>query len=159
MARESPDYAVTRVNGAFAASRVRVTVADVSDGTGAPPAPGVTRLASQPYVFAVHTGMITYPLARFVRLVHTPALREDPLLAKRADTYLRAAEDAVAVHDAEWREDAAGDGTYVVPRGAPVAFDGTELPSTSRSPSAGRWPSSLPSPGARTMRRRCARWR
>jgi len=129
MSRESPDYAVTRVNGAFAASRVRVTVADVGDGSGAPPAPGATQLASRPYVFAVHTGMITYPLARFVRLVReTPALREDPRLADRAETYLHAVEEAVAVHDPEWRENAAGDGTYVVPRGAPVAFDGTELP-------------------------------
>lgn len=51
--------------------------------------------------WAVHTGMITYPAAEFVRIV-----RGKPALARRygakADAYLRACEEAVAAHDSEW---------------------------------------------------------
>jgi hypothetical protein len=55
------------------------------------------------YVWAVHTGMITAPMARFVAVV-----RNDPALKERwgadADRLLKIAEEAVAAHDGEYRE-------------------------------------------------------
>ena len=59
----------------------------------------------------VHTGMVTYPAAEFVRTV-----RGKPALARyrtKADAYLRACEEAVAAHDPEWfNGPAAGEGYY-----------------------------------------------
>jgi hypothetical protein len=60
------------------------------------------------YVWAVHTGMIVAPMARFAAVV-----RNDPSLTARwgtdADRLLKIAEEAVAVHDAEYREGPRGD--------------------------------------------------
>jgi hypothetical protein len=129
MASGDADHAVARVNAAFSGSAVRVTAAAPTPRTGAPPATGVTAFTSLPYVFAVHTGQIAYPLARFARLVlEAPDLRRDAFFRSRAEAYLRAVERAVAVHDPEWRVDALGRGAYVVPRGAPTSFDGAEAP-------------------------------
>lgn len=55
------------------------------------------------YAWAVHTGMIVAPMARFAAVV-----RSDPRLKERwgsdADRLLKIAEEAVAVHDEEYRE-------------------------------------------------------
>jgi hypothetical protein len=55
------------------------------------------------FAWAVHTGMIAAPMARFAVVVRSdPALKER--WAKDADRLLRLAEEAVAVHDGEYRE-------------------------------------------------------
>ena len=127
----SPDYAVARINGAFEASKLQVTARDLRGpaAAGGVPAPGSVRLRAQRYVFPAHTGQLTFPLARFVRIVReTPGLRDDPGYRATADRFLAACVAAVAVHDEDWRETPAGEGFYVIPKGTPVRFDGAELP-------------------------------
>ncbi|RJQ29718.1 MAG: hypothetical protein C4589_04475 [Peptococcaceae bacterium] len=77
------------------------------------------------YIFAVHTGMITYPLARFAQIVAA-----DPSLQNyqaAAATFLQAAKDAVAVHDDEW-VDRGDTGYYQFRAGAPYKQAGLGLP-------------------------------
>ncbi|NLN26977.1 MAG: hypothetical protein GX161_02080 [Firmicutes bacterium] len=56
---------------------------------------------SSHYVWAVHTGMITYPMIRFVRLVWADE-RLQARWGARALEYLRAVEDAVRTHDEDF---------------------------------------------------------
>ena len=64
------------------------------------------------YVWAVHTGTIVAPLARFAAVV-----RSDPQLAAQwkdaADRLLQVAEAAVSVHDAEYRDGPGPDEGYL----------------------------------------------
>lgn len=64
------------------------------------------------YAWAVHTGMIVAPMARFAAVV-----RSDPSLMKQwskdADRLLKIAEEAVAVHDNEYREGPQLDEGYI----------------------------------------------
>ena len=64
------------------------------------------------FAWAVHTGMIVAPMARFAAVV-----RGDPKLQSRfgtdADRLLKIAEEAVAVHDDEYREGPGADEGYV----------------------------------------------
>jgi hypothetical protein len=128
-------HAVTRINGDFA--RVNATpagprtmlTASVRSAIAGPPMPtGPVPLSPAPYIFAVHTGQITYPAAGFARLVYqTPDLHAK--YKKKADAYIVAIEEALAVSDEEWREDEkTGEGWYVWAKGSPAAFDGAELP-------------------------------
>jgi hypothetical protein len=130
----SPDYAVTRVYDAYPT----LTMTTARDPRDAPapaqgsqdgsPALGTFALASQPVIFAVHTGMITYPIAAYVRTVYDdPRLRNERRYKAKADEYLTAVTEAVAVHDDEWREDG-GLGYFQWPKGMPVPYDGTEQP-------------------------------
>ncbi|MFD1717357.1 hypothetical protein [Georgenia deserti] len=102
----------------------RWTAKVLADGV---PRPGTYEAEQQYYAFAVHTGMVTYPMAIFARTV-----LEDPALSRSryrgpAQRYLTAARRAVAFHDGELRSDERGT-SYVWPQGAPVPFDGTEQP-------------------------------
>jgi hypothetical protein len=131
MRRGDPSYAVDAVNAAFGASPMLATARDArADPTvDAQPALGTFAFRSLPYVHPVHTGQITFPLARFVRLVRErPELASVPRYARAADRYLEAAQQAVAVHDPDWRITADGQGSYAFPRGAPVRFDGADAP-------------------------------
>jgi hypothetical protein len=81
-----------------------------------------------PFIQIVGTGMIIYPLALFARTVRAiPELRDDARYAAKANEYIQAVKDAVAVHDEEWRDIGDDMGTYVVPRGWPFGVDGVEL--------------------------------
>jgi hypothetical protein len=64
------------------------------------------------YVWAVHTGMIVAPMARFAAVV-----RNDPRLkekwSKDAERLLKVAQEAVAVHDADFREGPGADEGYL----------------------------------------------
>jgi hypothetical protein len=83
----SPDYVVTRVYDAYPTGTM-VTVRDLrtAPAAGDPPAPGDTALVSAPVVFAVHTGMISYPLAWFAATVLTDGrLRRNPHLRRKAE--------------------------------------------------------------------------
>src|SRR5881409_1835019 len=71
--------------------------------------------------------MITYPIASFVRLVHS-----SPVLMRRyrskAAEYLTACREAVAVHDWEYRKTSAGGGYLIWPKAQPLPYDGCEQP-------------------------------
>ena len=86
-------------------------------------------MLTKPVIFAVHTGMITYPIASFVRLIQTsPALFRRARYRLKALEYLAACRAAVAVHDWEYRETPTGEGYLIWPKGQPLAYDGCEQP-------------------------------
>lgn len=140
MDRGDANYIVRRVNDTFAETNAGnkgaalVTVKDVRTGEDA--GMSIPRLGgdgtpvgftSIPYVFAVQTGQIVYPMARFAALVN--ATDDLKTYRSKAEEYLLAVEAAVGVHDGEWREDPeTGRGWLVWPKGSPVVFDGCELP-------------------------------
>jgi hypothetical protein len=126
----SPDYAVRRLYGAYPAV-VLVTALDLRETPAAAgvPAPGTFRMTSLPTIFAVHTGMITLPIAHFVRTVlHTPKLLLNRRYRIKALEYLFAVRAAVAVHDAEYRVTENGEGTLIWLKGSPQQWDGSEQP-------------------------------
>lgn len=91
-------------------------------------APGSVPFVSQYYVFGAHTGMISYPLAKFVRIIlHSDDLRRQRGLRRLASRLLAAARAAVAFHDREFHH-SNGRGDYAFPKGAPIPFDGTIAP-------------------------------
>jgi hypothetical protein len=64
------------------------------------------------YAWAVHTGMIVAPMARFAAVVREDAALKEKW-SKDADRLLKIAEEATSVHDAEYREGPATDEGYV----------------------------------------------
>ncbi|HEY3556284.1 MAG TPA: hypothetical protein VGL05_02405 [Kribbella sp.] len=125
----SPAYVVTAVNNAYNAG-LRWTAVDLRETPAAAPAPVAATITfqSQFYVFAVHTGMVAFPLARYARMVlQSPKLRRGPR-QQFAQQLLDAATEAVAFHDAEWVSRPDGTGDYVWAKGAPIPFDGTIQP-------------------------------
>lgn len=125
----SPSYVVTAVNNAYNAG-LRWTAVDLRDAPAAAPAPAPTtiRFTSQYYVFAVHTGMVAFPLARYARMVLESAKLRRGERQEFAREVLDAAVSAVEFHDPEWVSRPDGTGDYVWPKGAPVPFDGTIQP-------------------------------
>ncbi|WP_121820249.1 hypothetical protein [Halostella salina] len=129
------NYAVTRINHEGFPEETPdsclVTVRDIqstADDVGTPVA-GEYGLDSPHYIFAVHTGLITLPLATFARLVaETSELRERPRYEERASQYRRAAERAVRVHDPQWRLKDEREGYYVFTPGSPTPNESVELP-------------------------------
>ncbi|MFI7064308.1 twin-arginine translocation signal domain-containing protein [Kribbella sp. NPDC050124] len=119
----SPDYAVSRIYAA-APGPLQLTARAVSQGV---PVPGEFPMLTKPVIFAVHTGMITYPIASFVRLVCGSPVLQRRYRTKAAE-YLTACREAVAVHDWEYRETAAGGGYLIWPKEQPLAYDGCEQP-------------------------------
>lgn len=78
---------------------------------------------------ASHTGMITYPMICFVRTVHeTPALQRLEKYSTKAQEYLDAVQEAVAVHDIQYGETDEGFGYYRFLRGEHYDPDGIEYP-------------------------------
>ncbi|MTI85412.1 MAG: hypothetical protein FH756_16345 [Firmicutes bacterium] len=76
------------------------------------------------YNFAVHTGMLSYPLADFADVVYSNNLTQ---YMDKAAEYLKAAKDAVAIHADHWRE-SGNEGWYINPKGAPYEADGMGIP-------------------------------
>jgi TAT (twin-arginine translocation) pathway signal sequence len=122
----SPDYAVSRIYTA-APGPLQLTALDVSGSAGLVPVTGEFPMLTKPVIFAVHTGMITYPIASFVRLVCESPILQRRYRAKAAE-YLTACREAVAVHDWEYRETPAGGGYLIWPKEQPLAYDGCEQP-------------------------------
>jgi hypothetical protein len=120
----SPDYAVSRIYAA-APGPLQLTAADrrPTPRAGDVPQLGTYQMHCEPVIFAVHTGMITYPIASFVRIVlSSPVLRRR--YQRKAAEYLIACREAVAVHDWEYR-----DGGYLIwPKTQPLPYDGCEQP-------------------------------
>ncbi|NEE04640.1 hypothetical protein [Phytoactinopolyspora halotolerans] len=122
----SADYAVQRIYDDYPGS-ILCTGHDQDIGTR--PAEGTYDMFAQPVILAVHTGMITYPIASFVRIVKSdPQLAHEQYYQDKADEYLAAVEAAVAVHDHEWRETDDGRGYYFWEKGTPFGFDGQAQP-------------------------------
>ncbi|MFF0346013.1 hypothetical protein [Kribbella sp. NPDC004875] len=124
----SPSYVVTAVNNAYNAG-LRWTAVDLRDAPAAAPAKAGT-IAFQPqyYVFAVHTGMVAFPMARYARMVLQSAKLRKGTRQQFAREVLDAATEAVAFHDDEWVSRPDGTGDFVWPKGAPIPFDGTIQP-------------------------------
>lgn len=97
------------------------------------PAWGSTKYTKgKPYVWAVHTGMLAEPLARFAAVVRTRT--ELARFEEAAGRYLKAAQESVAVHDSQFREGpAAGEGYLVEP------FSGLEAPLNMQNALARAW--------------------
>jgi len=77
-------------------------------------------------IFAVHTGMIVYPMAKFAAIVAaTPSLQ--PKYGNDMKLFLQAAKDAVAVHSGDW-VDKGDTGYYKFPVGMPYKQAGMGLP-------------------------------
>lgn len=125
----SPNYVVDRVNNAYTTS-LRWTAKDLRDAPGAAEAPPTAPITfvSQFYVFAVHTGMVTYPLAMYARMVLADKSLARSRHGGRAHRVLRMVERAVAFHDEELLMRGDGTADYVWPKGAPVPFDGLIQP-------------------------------
>ncbi|TDD19081.1 hypothetical protein E1218_24780 [Kribbella turkmenica] len=122
-------YVVSAVNNAYTAG-LRWTAVDLrtSPGDSSPPEPVTITFQPQYYVFAVHTGMIAHPLARYVRMVfESPRLKRGGRM-RIAQKLLAAVRAAVTFHDSEYAVRPDGSGDYVWPKGAPVPFDGTIQP-------------------------------
>ncbi|WP_147918221.1 hypothetical protein [Ruania zhangjianzhongii] len=128
-----PHYAVQRVLEGFkteAPQRMLITLRDLrADPAATDIAPGEYQMHSPPYIFEAHTGQIVQPMVLFAQLVRGDSgLRSNPTYAQRAETYLAAAADAIAVHDPEWRETTEGSGYYVTLPDAPVWHAGMDNP-------------------------------
>ncbi len=125
----SPDFVVTRVNNDAYTTGRRWTAKRLDGPDTARPVEGTTELARRFYVFPVHTGMVTYPIAVFARIVLEQGIRKYHALAHR---YLAKVQRAVIFHDHEWHWRTLDDGTtggdYVWPKGAPIPFDGLIQP-------------------------------
>ncbi|MDD3653279.1 MAG: hypothetical protein PHO01_03680 [Desulfotomaculaceae bacterium] len=76
------------------------------------------------YIFAAHTAMIVSPMADFAGIVQRNNLTE---YQTKANVYLQAAKEAVAVHNDEW-VDNGNHGYYIIRKGAPVWSDGVGVP-------------------------------
>lgn len=124
----SPDYVVKRIYDANPTS-TRATAVDLRpDNTPATPQAGTYSMTSAYVIFSVHTGMIVAPIAEFCRLVRANPERLMSRYGAKSATYLRAAREAIAVHDHEWRQNDLGEGWYIWEKGTPLAFDGCEMP-------------------------------
>jgi len=86
--------------------------------------------SEQPYCYVVHSGMIGYPMAEFVRLVRGAGLEKEvawdgSTLGDKADGYLTAAKEVVAAHEDQWRDA----GYYVFrPDASFLTYAGKDLP-------------------------------
>jgi hypothetical protein len=129
----SPDYAPARIYQAYDGT-ARITARDLRprpDAAGNP-APGRFDFVGQFVIFAVHTGMVVYPIAYFALVVLSdPRLRTDRRYRSTAERYIVAARQAAQVHDREWFESVDGGvrvGSYRWVKGMPLPWDGCEQP-------------------------------
>ncbi|TCC52561.1 hypothetical protein E0H75_02015 [Kribbella capetownensis] len=127
----SADFAVRRINAAFDGRVDLLTAKDLrpSPDAAGDPAPLVDTMHSAYFHSSVHSGQAAYPLAWFGRIVATtPRLRSVRRYRDKAKEYLDAAEQALAVHDEEYRLSDQGGGYYIYLRDVPNNFDGVDLP-------------------------------
>ena len=99
------------------------------------PGEGERRLACGPFrctpnrvALAAQTGMIVYPIASLARLARERPEAVPAEVAARIDGYLAAADEALAVHESQWRLSPEGEGYYVWLPDEPMSFAGAELP-------------------------------
>jgi len=135
MAPDSENYVVDMINNERyedeSPQSCIVTVNDLRDPLGEAGAPtsGEFELDSPHYIYAVHTGMITFPLISYVMLVDgNPDRFEGSVYREAADRYLEAVKRAVQIHDDQWRENERGEGYYVFTPGSPNRYESVDLP-------------------------------
>ena len=124
----SPDSLVDKVLAAYGGQR---WTAKWLSGAGpeAELVDGTSQLVQRWYVFPVHTGMITYPIAVFARTVleHGPAKYQ-----RYARRYLTLLRKSIGHHHDEWRwselDNGERGGDYFWPKGAPLSWDGLLQP-------------------------------
>jgi hypothetical protein len=92
------------------------------------PTTGVKRLRAKYAVYAVSTGMISYPLALYARVVLKDSGLSRGPHRQRAERFVEAAREAVAFHNSEWSAPSPRVAGYVFAKGAPVPRDGNRLP-------------------------------
>lgn len=120
-------YLVELVNAAYTSS-ARWTAVELREEPGPAPVATTVDFASQYYVFAVHTGMISYPMAKYARIVFdSPPLRNGRH-GGHARRIVRVVKRAVAFHDREFQPHADGSADYTFSYGAPIPFDGSLQP-------------------------------
>ncbi|WP_409343983.1 RCC1 domain-containing protein [Paenibacillus sp. MBLB4367] len=130
----SPNYAVKRVRAgahcSFDGLTNGISVKDLASSSplaSRNPVNGLKSFVPLRMSFPVHTGLLTYPMATFARVVYdTPALNGNPMYKAAADRYFQAAWDAASTHDYQWVENTANEGWYIYPKGAPMFVDGSE---------------------------------
>ena len=80
-------------------------------------------------VIGIDTGNITFGFSCFCRVIAaTPELRSHPRYGAKADEYLAAIREAVAVHDEDYELSADGTGTYWYRKGCAYVVDGIQYP-------------------------------
>jgi len=139
---DSPDYVVTRLWNEFSVNDVQLTAKDLRPhpSAGGNPVPVQATMTDPKFHSSVHTGQITYPIAKFARLVRTtPELWISNYYRAKALEYRRAALEAVHIHDDEWRENEHGEAWYAYNKGAPVNLDGSDLPHNYSASMARTW--------------------
>lgn len=125
---DASNYVIDAIQDAYSPG-ARWTAVDHSADRGADRslAEGTVAFEPQFYAFPVHTGMVVYPLARYVRMVRT-----DPGISGRrngvAGRLLSFVMKALRHHEADFHIDERGYGDFRWPREAPVPFDGTIQP-------------------------------
>lgn len=122
------DYVVDAVGEAYAPGARWTAVDHSADrGTDRSLTEGTVAFEPQFYAFPVHTGMVAYPLARYVRMVRTdpgiPGSRNG--VAGRLLAFVM---KALRHHEDDFHIDEHGYGDFRWPREAPVPFDGTIQP-------------------------------
>lgn len=125
----SDRYVVDLVNAAYTPS-LRWTAKELRAAPAPAAAPPAATVVFEPqfYVFAVHTGMITHPLARYARMVLADKGLSRSRHGGRAHRIVAQVRQSVAFHDSELVMRPDGTADYVWPAGAPLAFDGLIQP-------------------------------
>ena len=86
--------------------------------------------ADEAYCYVVHSGMLAYPMAEWVRLVQQNGLNKEVAydgrsFGEKAEDYLIAAEETVLAHEDQWREE----GYYVFrPDASFLTYAGRDVP-------------------------------
>lgn len=137
----SPDYVVTRLYWADPNVN-RLTALDLRDTptAGHQPAPGDYTMTADYTYGLVDTALLVQPLADFANTVLTDYRLRRSVMSRRragealmtyadkADEYISAAEDALAIHDGTWRDNSQGEGWYVIPPEHPSVWAGSDMP-------------------------------
>lgn len=93
------------------------------------PAEGEFPLTEGRYTRITNKGTLNFQLAYFARMVlQSDFLRENPHFRERAARYVEATQQAVAVHDDQWRDNGSGEGWFIARKFVPQWSAGVDLP-------------------------------
>jgi hypothetical protein len=88
----------------------------------------------EPYCYVVHSGMLTYPMARFIEhLARYPKMAsskayDGKLYSAKAQTYLKQIKDTIAAHEDQWRSKGSSQGYYIFRNASFMKFGGDPMP-------------------------------
>ncbi|MFH1438448.1 MAG: hypothetical protein ABIJ56_22255 [Pseudomonadota bacterium] len=114
----------------------RDDVRGAADYTGtANPCWQAASYSAQPMCWAVHSGMLTFPMAMFAAFVAaderlaTQATYDGSTYAEKAEALVTAVLETYDFHESEWRNEGASSGYYIFPADASFyAYAGQEMP-------------------------------